>query len=262
LVLGLIGALALAACGADADEETAVPQPTATPSLTPTPTPLPPTPTIAPTATPAPAQAVSATPGGGSLVTAQNADGSLLVVDGEIGYQLIVPAGWELVDLSGATEGEMLEMAATEYPERGDLIVAYTNSGLDTRLSAYGESPNPAVSDYPPAIIVAVDTRYAALPLGVTVQLAAQVLPTMIQGAEVLSSETTQAASGLPIGIIETRLPLTDEDGQAIDVYQRSVLFKSGPYLVVVYLAADEQLREEVQPVFTQIIDSVSLAGG
>ena len=207
----------------------ATPTPTSTPS---------PTPTLTPTSTLIPAPTVTSTPA--SLVfTRPLADGSTEFTDGEIGYSLILPPGWIVLNLEAEDLEAAVEAAGTVNPELAPLL-EYSAAAVSqgTRLMALDPDPAQMAGGYAPNIaLLALDIP--GLPLDDLLQTTALSIEAAVPGAELLSSTLIDDLNGRPVGRIEMTVPVTTMAGSQVAIRSTLILAEASGQLLELALQTE-----------------------
>jgi hypothetical protein len=250
---------------------TASPTPTLTPTPTATVTPVPthtpePTATPLPTETPepsvtvAPTLADTAVSGNGEIIQAVQADSSTKLIDSKVGYQIIIPAQWTVLDLSSGDWEQILAVAVANNPDlAGVLQTAQSMLGSGARLFAVDTDASHIQGTSAPTFFALADTTTAAFPLEFMIGATEQTIPSTFPGAEVLDSGVTNNAKGLEIGFIEAKVPVNDANGDPMVLYEKLVLFHCGDYLVVAATTLPYDLQPSLDAVVGEMIDSIEL---
>jgi hypothetical protein len=188
------------------------------PTSTPTPTPTH-TPTATPTAIPTspPTAAPKPTPGSAGRT---EPDGSTPFTDSELGYQLTVPPGWFVINLTAEDLEARIQQAGEANPDLAPLLEAYASTvAQGARLVAFDPDPAQSAIGYMGNIVViAVDFPAIGMSLEDVVQATAQSLEALVPGSELLSSEMIDDLNGHPVGRIDMQMQLTTFYGTQITV--------------------------------------------
>ncbi len=178
---------------------------TAIPLFAPTPTPTS-TPTHTPTATP--------------TVTPTPVPTGTSFADSELGYQLTVPPGWIVINLTAEDLEARIQQAGEANPDLAPLLEAYASTvAQGARLVAFDPDPAQSAIGYMGNIVViAVDFPAIGMSLEDVVQATAQSLEALVPGSELLSSEMIDDLNGHPVGRIDMQMQLTTFYGTQITV--------------------------------------------
>ena len=207
----------------------ATPTPTSTPS---------PTPTQTPTSTPTPAPTVTSTPA--SLVfTRPQADGSTEFTDGEIGYSLILPPEWIVLNMEAEDLEAAIQMAGRTNPDLAPLLefsAAAVSQG--TRLLAFDPDPVLMATGYSPNIVL-VSLDDPGLSLEYLVQATALSIEATLPESQLLSSEMMRDLNGRPAGRIEMTMPVTTMAGSQVTVRSTLILAEASGQLLELALQTE-----------------------
>jgi hypothetical protein len=89
------------------------------------------------------------------------------------------------------------------------------------------------------------------------VNTTAEYLPTL--KIKVVHTEVKETSSGIPIGVIESLFTLKTANGQALNLLQKQVFFKSGTGTVYITLGAVKGAKVDLNPDFEKLIESIRL---
>jgi len=207
------------------------PPPTSTPTQTPAPTPT-------PTSTPTPAPTATSTPA--SLVfTRPQADGSTEFTDGEIGYSLILPPEWIVLNMEAEDLEAAIQMAGRTNPDLAPLL-EYSAAAVSqgTRLLAFNPDPEQMAIGYPPNIVL-VSLDNPGLSLEYLVRATALSLEATLPGSQLLSSEMMQDLNGRPVGRIEMTMPVTTMAGSQVSIRSTLILAEASGQLLELALQTE-----------------------
>ncbi len=237
-------------------------QPTATPTSTPTSTPTP-TPTATPTPRPTPTPLPTAT-----LAASQNTrmlpDGSTEFTDPQIGYRLVLPPGWLVLDLEAGDVEQALEEAAGLNPQFSGLIESFgTMLAQGMRLMALRLDPQALAAGYPPNVVLIAPEGLSSM--GLTLEFLLETTALSIEGifpgAELISYEMIEDPNGAPLGRLDMRMPVTTFTGETATVRGTWLLALAGDQLIELTLQAEDSLYAQAQAEMEQIVDSFELIG-
>lgn len=227
------------------------PQPTPTPTITPTttasPTPtLRPTPTLAPTPTPA-------------TTTRTLTNGSTEFTDHELGYSVVLPAEWIVLNLSAQDVEAMIRISAGLNPELAPLLEAFASTAAQgTRFIALHPNAQALQAGYVPNIAI-VTLGALGLPLDFLLEGTARSLEAMIPGARLISHERIDDLNGAPAGRIEMRMPVTTAYGTQITARGTWVLVEASGHMLQLTLTCEERLHNQYKPFFEGTIQSLKV---
>jgi len=243
LGLTLLGATGLGCAGAGFLQPT--PTPTATPTSTPAPT---------PTSTPAPTLP-------GTITTRTLADGSTEFIDPEIGYRLVLPAEWLVLELGAEDMEQALQEAAELNPQFAPLIGSFgTLASQGMRLMALELDPRALTVGYPTNVVL-VSLDGMGLPLDYLLEGTALSVEGMFPGSELISYGLIDDLNGSTAGRIELRMPLTTAAGTSVTIRSTWILLQAGDRLIELTLQAEDGLYAEDESRFERIVQSMELLG-
>lgn len=228
---------------------TPTPTETATATTMPTQTASPiPRPTITPTASAGPGPA-----------TRTLADSSTELTDPEPGYSLVLPPGWIVLILGAEATQSILDAAGEVNPE---LAWMFEGFGADIaqgmRFMAVDPNAGTDTASYPPTIsLVTLDNL--RIPLALLLETTAQSLETLIPGADVLSQEIVPDLNGQPAARIEMLLDVTTLDRAQVTARTTLIMLVSGRRLLELTLQSEQSRYPVYEPVFEQVIQSLTL---
>ncbi|HLB65958.1 MAG TPA: hypothetical protein VJJ46_14040 [Anaerolineales bacterium] len=271
LALILLSLTALGCAGIPFLQPTPTPTPTSTPTATATATPTL-TPTPAPTRPPVSTATLLA-----SGNTRTLADGSIEFTDPEVGYRLVLPAEWLVLDLGAADVQQALEEAAELNLQFSPLIESSGAQALfdfspptlahGIRLMAMDLDPQALAVGYPTNIVVVTPWRCEPAGSGcgddVDYYLEATALSIEgeFQGAERISYEMIDDLNGSPAGRIDLRMPLTTSPGSSSTIRATWILLLSDDGLIELILQAEDGLYAGAKPQLEAIIQTIELIG-
>ena len=249
--LGILVMATLACNLALLDAPTATPLPTNTPA---------PPPTLEPVAEAAGEEALPQT------VTLTQieilADGSTHVTDSEMGYVITLPAGWLVLDGSDPDVAYLVDGTFEDFPElQNSLGSFFAEGGVEIRMAALDAQDVEAVEaeDAFMTLGISQDPVFAFLDLASFLALYQQALPDFFPSAEVLSVNQVQNPFGVDLAVVDLRLPLTDQFGQPVELYQKQVFFKASGGLGVLNFSVSAEQRPPYKPIFEGIADTLAL---
>jgi hypothetical protein len=103
----------------------------------------------------------------------------------------------------------------------------------------------------------AEDDIISALPLDFMLEMSVQALPDQVPEAEVLDSKISETAAGVEVGIIDVIITDPEESGYGSEIFVKQAIFKVEKRMVMMVFYVVSELREDVEPVFDEIIDSI-----
>jgi hypothetical protein len=191
----------------------------------------------------------------GSLLSKAD-DGSTLFSDQRADYEVTVPTGWlpvrvneqeyrdawSLAETADPAVQAALKSIETEDPDHLRLFVLDTQDGhvqdgfVNTIKLVWDEQSDMSLAD---------ETDIVA---------AAQALPTSTPGLEVMTTELRTTPSGLPVGVITTRIPTVKSDGSVMVLLQEQVFVNLNQGILTITLSTTEDSNDEMQSVFDGMI--------
>jgi hypothetical protein len=216
-----------------------------------------PEPSSTPTLPPATETATPTTEGSasGSLLTKRE-DGSTLFSDQRAGYEVTVPTGWlpvrvneqeytdawTLAETADPAIQDALKSIETEDPNRLRLFVVDTQDGhiqngfVNTIKLVWDEQNDMSLADQTDIVGTA------------------QALPTATPGLEVVTTELRTTPSGLPVGVITTRIPTVKSDGSVVVFLQEQVFVDVKQGTLTITLSTTEDFKDTIESVFDGMI--------
>ena len=226
----------------------------AVPTLTPVPVS---TSTLRPTVTPSPTPDVDDS--GSSIDRFE--DNTSKFADSRAGYEITLLEGWLpirinqqeyldawlLPELSDPAMQRSLSSIGSQNPDELRLFVldiqeGHTEIDFVTNINLYWDQKNEMSLDNDEDL----KTEAAAL---------SKALP----GLEVLTSELSITTSGLPIGVITSKAPVTTLDGVAVELSQKQVFVKTNVGILIITLSTTEELKQTVLPQFDTMIETFKI---
>lgn len=249
-LIGLLLAPLLFGCGVISS---LLPEPTTTPIPTDTPTPLPsPTATLAVTpttpATPTPAL---------DTEVLENTDGTRTFIDHQYGYAISFPVGWLVLELGEGDFEELFAVGAEEFPQFEQFETLADQLGPGGRIVAANFGNVDVDAEFLSNVNVLV-LEMPGISLEFLVEMNAQSVPQLLPGAEVIDTQVITNSLGTELGLISYNYLLSDA-GPEVYFLQAYLLIEG--QMVAITGGTTVQLRQELQPVFEGILDSVELLG-
>jgi hypothetical protein len=221
------------------------------------------TPTLTNTYTPAPTGTATARISRSQSSLVQQQDGSMLFTDDLAGYEIKLPAGWLAMRIN---EGEYLD--AFSLPEASNMNVRQSLLGVQKenpnilRLFAIDIKAEHIKHEYVSDMRFALDdARDISLNSYDDLQAIASKIPS---SAEVFRFEVTSVniyttASGLDIGVIESRSSFASSTGADVIIYRKQVFFNvpSGTQSITLTTLAD--LKETLLAAFDAMPGTVKI---
>jgi len=224
-----------------------------------------PTPTTAPasTSTPQPTITPSPTLDVDDSESAINRfeDGTAQFIDAKAGYEIFLPTGWLPIRIN-----------SQEYLDAW-LLPELTNPAMQRSLSSI-ENLNP---DELRLFVLDIQEGHAEIDFITNVNFywgaandmslkndedlkaEAAALPGALSGLEVTELRLTVTASGVPIGVITSKTPVTTLDGVNVEIFQQQVFVKANIGTLIITLSTTEELKQVVLPQFNAMIDTYKI---
>ncbi len=222
-----------------------------------------PVPTLAPDSTTTPMPTPSPTPDMDDSGSAINRfeDGTAQFIDMRGGYEFSLPTGWLpiridsqeyldawlLPELSNPSMQRSLSSIEKMNPDEIRLFIldvqeGHTEIDFVANISLYWDKPNEM-----------------SLENDVDLKSAAATLPDMLPGLEVTTTEISATASGLPIGVITSKTPVTTLEGVNVEMFQKQIFIKVDVGTLVITLTSTEELKQVVLPQFDAMIETFKI---
>jgi hypothetical protein len=221
----------------------------------PTPT-LPPTATLEPTASPTPEADTS-----GSALTEME-DGSTLFSDFNAGYEVNVPAGWLAVRINQQEylDAWLLSEFSNPAMQRSLSSIEKLNPN-ELRLYAVDLQADHARTGFVTNInFIWYEQDDMSLEDDTDLLAVSAALPDALPGLELLTTELSTNANGLPIGINTSRTPATTLDGVNIVIFQKQVFIKVRAGTLTITLSTTEELKDTILPAFDAMIEFIKVS--
>lgn len=225
-----------------------------------------PTSTLVPasTSTPRPSVTPSPTPDLDDSGSAINRfeDGTAQFIDTKAGFEVSLPIGWLPVRIN-----------SQEYLDAW-LLPELTNPAMQRSLSSI-EKMNP---DELRLFVLDIQAGHAEIDFITNINFywnvsadmslendedlkaEAAAMPKALSGLEVLTSELSATAGGIPIGVITSKTPITTLDGVNVELFQKLVFLKTNVGILTITLSTPEELKQAVLPQFDAMIETFTLA--
>jgi len=189
-------------------------------------------------------------------------DGSTRVSDAAMGYALTLPADWLVLDGSDPDVRDLVEGTFKDFPQlQNSLGSFFDQGGLEIRMAALdaADVEEVAAQDAFLTLGFTQDALFTFLDLPSFLALYQQSLPDLFPTAEVLTAVIVQTPPGVEIAVVDLRLPLTDQFGQAVELYQKQVFFKASGGLGVINFSVSAEQRATYEPLFDGMADTLEL---
>lgn len=193
-----------------------------------------------------------------STLTKQD-NGSTLFVDESAGYEITVPAGWLAVRIN---EKEYYD--AWTLPETADAHIQTSLMSIKEQEPATfrllvldtqeGHIKNEIVTNinfiWDPQTVLSFDTE-------VDLQAFADELPSLTDGLTVSSVEIIIPPSGVPYGVIKSKVGGFNASGAQVNLYQKMALFNLKTGTLVITFATEDGFTETTLPVFDAMLGTI-----
>ncbi|MBI5822747.1 MAG: hypothetical protein HZB18_01875 [Chloroflexi bacterium] len=221
----------------------------------PTPT-IPPTATLEPTITPTPEADTS----GSSLTEMEN--GSTLFSDFNAGYEVNVPAGWLAVRINQQEYLDAWLLAEFSNPAMQRSLSSIENlNPNELRLYAVDLQADHARTGFITNInFIWYEQDDMSLDDDTDLLAVSAALPNALPGLELLTTELTATANGLPIGVNTSKTPVTTLDNVSIVIFQKQVFIKARAGTLTITLSTTEELKDTILPAFDAMIESIKVS--
>lgn len=232
--------------------------PTATPSRTATVSP-----TASPSPSPTPTAASSPSPpseASGAYIR-KRPDGSTTYVDLDLGYAATFPPAWVIIELTAEDVAEALKLAAEAYPGIESLFDLAALGSENIRMMAFNLQPAILIYYEPPSVNISAETGSRSVSIEFLLLSTEQILPQILPGTEVISTEVRTNAHGVKLGFIESLISLESGD-QALDRHVLQAYFKITEGLVIFSAEAREDVFDKSAFQFAAVLDSIVLSNG
>lgn len=187
-------------------------------------------------------------------------DGSTELTDHELGYSLILPEGWFVMELTAEAFEGLARLGAELNPELAPMVEAFASTAPEgTRFMAFDLNPQALQRGYAPSILVQTLGLFG-LPLDFLLEATASTLESTIPASQIISHEMIENLNGVPAGRIELRMPMTAATGAQITVRQTMLLAESSGQLLQLVLSCEEGFYSEYAPAFEEIIQSLRVS--
>lgn len=224
-----------------------------------------PTPTIAPasTSTPHPTTTPSPTPDvddSGSTIN-RFEDGTAQFIDTKAGYQVSLLTGWLPVRINSQEYLDAWLLPELSNPAMQRSLSSIENMNPDeVRLFVLDIQEGHTEIDFVTNINFYWDQMHEmSLENDVDLKAAALDLPDALAGLEVITTEVSTTASGIPIGVITAKTPITTLNGVNVEVFQKQVYIKARVGVLIITLSTTEELKQAVLPQFDAMIESFTV---
>lgn len=189
-------------------------------------------------------------------------DGSALFVDDMAKYAVNVPDGWLPVRINSQEYLEAWLLPELSNPSMQRSLSSIEKMDPDKlRLFALDIQEGHAEIDFVTNINFYLDQENTmSLENDEGVKAQAEALPKAFAGLEVTATELTATASGIPIGVITSKTPITTLEGVSVELFQKQVFINSSAGVLIVTLSTTEELKQEVLPQFDAMIETLTVA--
>ena len=137
----------------------------------------------------------------------------------------------------------------------------FEQGGLEIRVAALDAEDVELVEAEDAFLTLGItqDELFTFLGLSSFLSLYQQALPDMFPSAQVLTAVLIENPSGVELAIVDLRLPLTDQYGRSVELYQRQVFFKSSGGMGVLNFSVSAEQGPVYETVFEGIADTLVL---
>ena len=184
------------------------------------------------------------------------------VTDTEMGYAITIPAGWLVLDGSDPDVDYLVDGTFEDFPELQNSIASFfEQGGLEIRTAALDAQDVEAVEAEDAFLTLGItqDELFTFLGLSSFLPLYQQSLPDMFPSAQVLSTELAPNPAGVELAIVDLSLPLVDQYGQPVELYQKQVFFKTSAGMGVLNFSVSAEQRPQYESLFDDITDTLVL---
>lgn len=216
-----------------------------------------------PTSTPMPTDSPTPETDSSGSALAKLEDGSTHFTDTLVGYEITVPTDWLAIRIN---QQEYLD--AWLLPELSDPAMQRSLSSIENldpnelRLFALDLQEGHAEIDFVTNINFFWNkSSDMSLENDEDLKTEAASLPEALPGLEVTASELSATSSGIPIGVITSKTPITTVDGVNVELFQKQVFVKAKVGVLIITLSTTEELKQTILPQFDAMIETVVLPG-
>lgn len=228
------------------------PTPTVTPSPTPTSTPSP-TATATSTATPTP----TPTP---TTRTEQRKleDGSIAFTDHQLGYSLVLPPHWAIIDLKQSDLEQMVKDMQAQDPALANMAELFVQSASDNLLfMAFSpDISEKQIDNVSTMLLIDIDALSSNYSPDLVVSLMGPSIESMIPDSKLKSAEVVEGVADFPVGWIEYDLP-QQVGAQGSMFHEVMALFPAGDHYLGLVVACETSHYSEVEPLFKDTLKSI-----
>ncbi len=224
-----------------------------------------PTPTIVPTSTSTPRPTITPSPtpdmeDSGSTINKLE-DGTSQFMDTRAGYEISLPVGWLPVRAKSQEYLDAWLLPELSNPAMQRSLGSIENMNPDElRLFVLDIQEGHVEIDFATNVNIYWDQKTEmSLENDEALKAEAEALPKALTGLEVLTSELSATASGIPIGVITSKTPITTLDGVNIELFQKQVFIKTSVGTLHITLSTTEELKQAVLPQFDAMIETLKI---
>jgi len=196
----------------------------------------------------------------GSVLTIQG-NSSTLYLDLRAGYEVTIPFGWLAVRVNEPEYLNAFSLAQTanKYIQKSLLSIQDQDPNR-FRLFSFDVQEKHVQKEFVTNINFIWDEQ-GTISLGTDEELKARAVQAVdaLPGLEILSTTIINAASGLPIGLIETKLAAKNSSGADIVVLQKQAIFKAHTGTMSITLSTLEGLKDTIFPEFDTMLGTINL---
>jgi hypothetical protein len=182
-------------------------------------------------------------------------------VDTRAGYEISLPAGWLPVRVKSQEYLDAWLLPELSNPAMQRSLGSIENINPDElRLFVLDIQEGHVEIDFATNVNIYWDQKTEmSLENDEALKAEAEALPKALTGLEVLTSELAATASGIPIGIITSKTPITTMDGVNIELFQKQVFIKASVGTLHITLSTTEELKQAVLPQFDAMIETFQI---
>jgi hypothetical protein len=220
---------------------------------------------VEPTATEIPT--VTPTPGPTGTLLEQLPDGGTKFTDYDAGYEITFPAGWLVLHASNEEFQEALKTKVAKNKDLKGALEAAITDGFDLerdRVLAYDTKPSSVKIGVLGYILVRWEKDYNRS-IDEELQKSVTDIETNPKnqgaGVRVVSTDQIVNSNKVEIGRVGIKWNLTAENGNTVPMFMPINLFRVPSGMVLLMLTTPGELRADVEPDFTTIVDQIKLLG-
>lgn len=211
-------------------------------------------------AQPTPTPTETATPTASATTSRTLSDGSTEFADHELGYRLVLPPEWIVLNLSAEDMEAMIRASAGLNPDLAPLLEGFASTAAEgTRFIALHPNAQALRAGYVPNIAM-IRLGDLGLPLDFLLEATAQSLESMIPGSQMISYAMIDSLNGSPAGRVEMRMPVTTVHGTQISARASWILIQASGQIPELTLSCEESIHSQYSPAFEDVIRSLTVS--